>query len=72
MLSCSVGVNFHGDLRIPRRFPATEATRDSWACEERFLEAGWPMDAVVAAQRAQTAAAGYAADYQCKRRAPFF
>eukprot|EP00959_Pyramimonas_sp_CCMP1952_P272746 5701809-Pyramimonas_sp.AAC.1 len=72
MLSGAVGLNFNSDLQIPHRFPVTEATHDSGVCEERRWGADRPIDMVLAAQRAQGAAARYSADYQCKRRAPSF
>ena len=72
MLSGAVGLNFNSDLQIPYRFPVTETTRDRCVCEERCWETDRPIDMVLAAQRAQNAAAGYAADYQCKRCAPSF
>eukprot|EP00959_Pyramimonas_sp_CCMP1952_P214731 4493728-Pyramimonas_sp.AAC.1 len=72
MLSGAAGLNFNSDLQIPRRIPVAEATRESCVCEERRWETGRPMGAVLAAQRAQNAAAGYAVDYRRKRRAPSF
>eukprot|EP00959_Pyramimonas_sp_CCMP1952_P309608 6479393-Pyramimonas_sp.AAC.1 len=70
MPSGAVGLNFNSDLQIPHMFPVTETTHDSCVCDERCWETERPMDMVLAAQRAQNAAAGYAADHQCKRCAP--
>eukprot|EP00959_Pyramimonas_sp_CCMP1952_P370587 7761484-Pyramimonas_sp.AAC.1 len=58
MLRGAVGLNFNSDLQIPHRFPVTEATHDSCAREERRWETDRPIDAVLAAQRAQNAATG--------------
>ena len=72
MLCGGVGLNFNSDLQIPYRFPITKATHASDICDNACWEVECDMDVVLAAQRAQNAAAGYAADYQCKRSASSF
>eukprot|EP00959_Pyramimonas_sp_CCMP1952_P327902 6864792-Pyramimonas_sp.AAC.1 len=57
LLSGAVGLNLKRDLQIPYRFPVIEATRDSCVCEEMCWETDRPIDVVLAAQRAQNAAA---------------
>ena len=72
ILSGGLGLNFNSDLQLPHRFLILAETHDATICDEKCWEGADSKDIVLAAQRAQNAQAGYAADYGAKRLASSF
>jgi hypothetical protein len=66
LLCGAPGLNFNSDVQLPYRFPIKECTHAAAVCDGLCCEETSELEVIKTAQKAQNAAAGYAADYQCK------